>query len=131
MNKILYAGFGLITVFNLLTITLGGIAILGNNGRYYAISFLFGLLINAFLYFTIPITRKPAARTGTDLLTDAVKVLWFLAFCYSLYMAFMGNMGIMKATVNDTEKLIFAAGIALFTCAGPIGLSKLVYEPQS
>jgi len=58
-------------------------------------------------------------------------VLWFLAFLYDLYTAFVGNMDlILGETATGTQKVIIAVGLTVFICSAPIGLSKLYFEPD-
>ena len=120
-------GFGFVTIWDTVTTIYGTTTILGKGAIQIILSVLFGVLITSFLFRTIPIIRN----TSEDIIPVGAKVLWFLAFLYDLYTAFVGNMDlVLGETATGVQKVIIAVGLTIFICSAPIGLSKLYFEPD-
>ncbi len=118
-------GLGFMTLWDTVTTIYGTHTILGNGIIQFVISILFGLVISAFLLRTIPIIKNPKS----DFLSLGGKGLWLLAILYDLFTAYTGNFDLVLGNTGGTERNIISIGLTLFICAGPIGLSNLIYNP--
>ena len=128
MNKsFLILGLGFVTIWDTFTTIYGTSTILGGGAIQTTLSILFGLVITSFLFRTIPIIKNPS----DELIPVGAKALWFLAVCYDLFTAFLGNMDlILNETAPGAQKVAIAVGITLFICSAPIGLSSVYFEPN-
>lgn len=127
MNKNALAyGLGFVTLWDTVTTIYGTTVILGRGIIQVSISILFGLLITGFLLRTIPIIKNPKE----DLISVGSKGLWFLAILYDLFTAYTGNFDLILGNAGGTQKIIVAIGLTVFICSAPIGLSKLVFDPE-
>ncbi|MGN6177535.1 MAG: hypothetical protein ACTHNW_00025 [Mucilaginibacter sp.] len=127
MNRFLLTiGLGILTVWDMATTVYGTITLLGQNTIQWIISILWAFMLSGFLLRTIPIIKNPSQ----ELVPSGAKVLWFLAILYDLFTAFTGNFDIVLGNVGGTQRIIFAIGLTIFICSGPIGLSQIIYKAE-
>ncbi len=121
LRNFLMFGLGLVTVWDTFTTITGTTAIIGVGNIQIFISVIFGLIISAFLIFTIPILNN----TDDDLIAIGAKILWFLAVCYDLYTSFTGNKTFIaeQAASGNIERILITAGMTIFVSSSPIGIS--------
>lgn len=125
-RQLLILGLGFVSVWDTVTTIYGTKVILGGGDIQLIIAILFALLIAAYLLRSVPIIKNPS----TDLFHVGAKVLWFLAFLYDLFTSFKGNFDLVLGNVGGTERIVLAIGLTIFTCSAPIGLSKLIFDPD-
>jgi len=96
--------------------------------RLYSVFYLgpFSLLLSAYLIRSVPIIKNPSQ----ELIPVGAKVLWFLAFLYDLFTAFKGNFDLVLGNVGGTERILLAIGLTIFICSAPVGLSKVLFDPE-
>jgi len=117
---------GFVTIWDTITTIYGTTVILGTGTIQVMIAILFALLLTGYLLQTIPITKNPKE----DFVTSGAKILWFIAFLYDLFTSFTGNMDFVLGNATGSIKIIFAIGLTVMVCSCPIGLSKLMYDPE-
>lgn len=128
MNRsLLILSLGLVALWDTVTTVYGTRLILGPGPIQTTISVMFSLLLSGYLLQTIPIIKNPSE----DLIPVGAKVLWFLAFLYDLFTAYKGNFDLVLGNVGGEERIALAIGLTLFICSAPIGLSQLLFKPDS
>ena len=125
IRNIIILGLGIITVWDTFTTITGTTSIIGNGSMQMFISVIFGIMISAFLVFTLPILEND----DENLVTTGAKILWFLAICYDLYTSYTGNQTFIteQATAGNIQKIIITVGMTIFVSSSPIGISYLMY----
>jgi hypothetical protein len=127
MNRqLLIIGLGFVTIWDTVTTIYGTKLILGGAEIQFVIAVLFSLFLAAYLLRSVPIIRNPSP----DLFPVGAKVLWFLAFLYDLFTAFKGNFDLVLGNVGGNERIALAIGLTIFICSAPIGLSRVIFEPE-
>ena len=128
MNRsLLIILLGVVTIWDTITTVYGTYTIFGHGTIQLVVSIGFALLLAGFLIRTIPIIKNPSE----ELIPVGAKVLWFLAVCYDIFTSFTGNMDLILGNSTGTQKVILAIGLTIFVCSAPIGLSKLIYDPDN
>jgi hypothetical protein len=125
-RQLLILGLGFVAIWDTVTTIYGTKVILGGGDIQFVISVLFALLLAAYLFRSVPIIKNPSE----DLFHVGAKVLWVLALVYDLFTSFKGNFDLVLGNVGGTERIVLAIGLTIFTCSAPVGLSKLVFDPE-
>ncbi len=118
---------GVVTIWDTVTTIYGTYRIFGDGTIQLVVSIGFALLLAGFLIRTIPIIKNPSE----ELIPVGTKVLWFLAICYDIFTSFTGNMDLILGNATGVQKVVLAIGLTVFVCSAPIGLSKLIYDPDN
>jgi hypothetical protein len=118
---------GIVTIWDTVTTVYGTYKIFGDGTIQLVVSIGFALLLAGFLIRTIPIIKNPSE----ELIPVGTKVLWFLAICYDIFTSFTGNMDLILGNATGVQKVVLAIGLTVFVCSAPIGLSKLIYDPDN
>jgi len=118
---------GIVTIWDTITTVYGTYTICGDGTIQLVVSIGFALLLAGFLIRTIPIIKNPSE----ELIPAGTKVLWFLAICYDIFTSFTGNMDLIFGNSSGVQKVVLAIGLTVFVCSAPIGLSKLIYDPDN
>lgn len=118
---------GIVTIWDTITTVYGTYTIFGDGTIQLVVSICFALILAGFLIRTIPIIKNPSE----ELIPVGTKVLWFLAICYDIFTSFTGNMDLILGNSTGVQKVMLAIGLTVFVCSAPIGLSKLIYDPDN
>jgi len=118
---------GIVTIWDTVTTVYGTYKIFGDGTIQLVVSIGFALLLAGFLIRTIPIIKNPSE----NLIPVGTKVLWFLAICYDIFTSFTGNMDLILGNATGVQQVVLAIGLTVFVCSAPIGLSKLIYDPDN
>lgn len=110
----------LATSWDAFTTLYGTILIFGTEPVQLFASFLFSMLILAFMLNTVRIMRWQRGFA-----TNVAKMFWFVALIYDFYTSWVGNSDLITQNRGDTVEIVMLLGLSLLVIASPILLSAM------
>lgn len=126
----LMIGLFFLVILDTITTITGIAAILGEGDIQFFIAIVLGIIITAFLIYTIPIMYHDTE----NLLFLAAKILWFIALLYDLFTSFTGVKDILIESGNSEfgfAQILITIGLTIFVSSSPIIVSYLFYHEDN